>query len=130
MTGQKLVTQVLLRKSRQAGSNPTLSAQYSTFFVRMKGLEPPRLSAPDPKSGAAANYATSAHVFFQILSLARLPAGADGLARRQAGLPITPHPQVKWALYQPSPFNSVPKDGRLLQKEGKFRDNSGIKNNF
>jgi hypothetical protein len=26
----------------------------------MKGLEPPRLTAPDPKSGAAANYATSA----------------------------------------------------------------------
>jgi hypothetical protein len=30
------------------------------FSVRMKGLEPPRLAAPDPKSGAAANYATSA----------------------------------------------------------------------
>jgi hypothetical protein len=30
------------------------------LLVRMKGLEPPRLSAPDPKSGAAANYATSA----------------------------------------------------------------------
>jgi len=30
------------------------------FCVRMKGLEPPRLSAPDPKSGAATNYATSA----------------------------------------------------------------------
>ena len=30
------------------------------FFVRLKGLEPPRLSAPDPKSGAATNYATSA----------------------------------------------------------------------
>ncbi len=30
------------------------------LFVRMKGLEPPRLTAPDPKSGAAANYATSA----------------------------------------------------------------------
>ncbi len=30
------------------------------FVVRMKGLEPPRLTAPDPKSGAAANYATSA----------------------------------------------------------------------
>ena len=29
----------------------------------MKGLEPPRLTAPDPKSGAAANYATSA--FYQ-----------------------------------------------------------------
>ena len=28
--------------------------------MRMKGLEPPRLTAPDPKSGAAANYATSA----------------------------------------------------------------------
>ncbi len=26
----------------------------------MKGLEPTRLSAPDPKSGAATNYATSA----------------------------------------------------------------------
>jgi hypothetical protein len=26
----------------------------------MKGLEPPRLSAPDPKSGTATNYATSA----------------------------------------------------------------------
>lgn len=30
------------------------------MIVRMEGLEPPRLSAPDPKSGAAANYATSA----------------------------------------------------------------------
>ncbi len=28
--------------------------------VRMEGLEPPRLAAPDPKSGAATNYATSA----------------------------------------------------------------------
>lgn len=28
--------------------------------VRMKGLEPIRLSAPDPKSGTATNYATSA----------------------------------------------------------------------
>ena len=27
----------------------------------MKGLEPPRREAPDPKSGAAANYATSAN---------------------------------------------------------------------
>ncbi len=29
--------------------------------VRPKGLEPPRLSAPDPKSGAATNYATAAN---------------------------------------------------------------------
>ena len=30
------------------------------LFVRMKGLEPPRLTAQDPKSCAATNYATSA----------------------------------------------------------------------
>ena len=30
------------------------------FYLRMKGLEPPRREAPDPKSGAATNYATSA----------------------------------------------------------------------
>gem|GEM_PF-466345 len=30
-------------------------------FVRLKGLEPPRLSAPDPKSGTATNYATTAN---------------------------------------------------------------------
>ncbi len=28
--------------------------------MRKKGLEPPRREAPDPKSGAATNYATSA----------------------------------------------------------------------
>ncbi len=31
-----------------------------TCKVRMKGLEPPRLTALDPKSSAATNYATSA----------------------------------------------------------------------
>ena len=35
-------------------------------LVRKKGLEPPRREAPDPKSGAATNYATSA---FRILFL-------------------------------------------------------------
>ena len=30
------------------------------LFVRVKGLEPPRLAAPDPKSGASANFATPA----------------------------------------------------------------------
>ena len=30
-------------------------------FVRVKGLEPPRLSALDPKSSAATNYATHAN---------------------------------------------------------------------
>ena len=43
---------------RQAG----FSSLYP-YFVRMKGLEPPLLSEPDPKSGAATNYATSAEVY-------------------------------------------------------------------
>gem|GEM_PF-3292519 len=39
---------------------------YVDGFVRKKGLEPPRLAAPDPKSGAATNYATSAvRIFFK-----------------------------------------------------------------
>ena len=29
-------------------------------MVRMRGLEPPRLAAPDPKSGVSANFTTSA----------------------------------------------------------------------
>jgi hypothetical protein len=29
----------------------------------MEGLEPPRLAAPDPKSGAATNYATSGDMY-------------------------------------------------------------------
>ncbi len=29
-------------------------------MVRMKGLEPSRLAAPDPKSGVSANFTTSA----------------------------------------------------------------------
>ena len=37
---------------------------YSLFLVRMIGLEPTRLTAPDPKSGAATNYATAACVAF------------------------------------------------------------------
>ena len=31
-------------------------------FVRLKGLEPPRRETPDPKSGAATNYATGAAI--------------------------------------------------------------------
>ena len=37
---------------------------FSLFVVRLIGLEPTRLTAPDPKSGAATNYATSACVAF------------------------------------------------------------------
>ena len=35
------------------------------LIVRKKGLEPPRREAPDPKSGAATNYATSAVRIFK-----------------------------------------------------------------
>ena len=35
-------------------------------LVRMEGLEPPRLSTPEPKSGAATNYATSAYLYMVV----------------------------------------------------------------
>ena len=37
-----------------------------SHHVRKKGLEPPRREAPDPKSGAATNYATSAVRIFRV----------------------------------------------------------------
>ncbi len=37
-------------------------SRIKALFVRAKGLEPPRLSALDPKSSAATNYATPALV--------------------------------------------------------------------
>lgn len=54
--------------SEKRDSNPrpqpwqgcALPAELFSQTVRMKGLEPPRLSAPDPKSGVATNYTTSA----------------------------------------------------------------------
>ena len=36
-------------------------------FVRLKGLEPPRRETPDPKSGAATNYATAAKSVTKII---------------------------------------------------------------
>ena len=46
------------KKSKIAGMN-----RYLAFIrgVRLKGLEPSRLAAPDPKSGASTNFATSAN---------------------------------------------------------------------
>ena len=41
------------------------NAVRTTALVRMKGLEPPRLVTPDPKSGASANSATSALLAFK-----------------------------------------------------------------
>ena len=42
---------------------PHLTINCNDYMVRMKGLEPPRLSTPEPKSGAATNYATSAKLW-------------------------------------------------------------------
>ena len=36
-------------------------------MVRMKGLEPSHLAAPDPKSGVSTNFTTSAHVVDKFL---------------------------------------------------------------
>ena len=36
-------------------------------MVRMRGLEPPHLAAPDPKSGVYTNFTTSAHVIVRVL---------------------------------------------------------------
>ena len=41
-------------------SNSLIINELDFPSVRAKGLEPPRLTAPDPKSGAATNYATRA----------------------------------------------------------------------
>ncbi len=35
----------------------------------MKGLEPPRLAAPDPKSSASTNFATSANAGAKVIFL-------------------------------------------------------------
>lgn len=36
---------------------------FSSSSVRLKGLEPPRITPLDPKSSAATNYATAASIF-------------------------------------------------------------------
>lgn len=38
----------------------SLDFKNSIWMVRMKGLEPSRRGAPDPKSGVSANFTTSA----------------------------------------------------------------------
>ena len=52
-------------------------------LVRVEGLEPPRLAAPEPKSGASANFATPATARV-LASRAGLGERARGLARGQA----------------------------------------------
>ena len=35
-------------------------------MVRLEGLEPPRISPPEPKSGVSANFTTAAFIYFNI----------------------------------------------------------------
>jgi hypothetical protein len=60
-------------------------------MVRMEGLEPPRLSAPDPKSGTATNYATSAcDKYFGLWVMASDPKSVRPLAATIPKLSGTP----------------------------------------
>ena len=50
-----------LRAPTQGQARPLLkTAHQRSFVVRVEGLEPPRLAAPEPKSGASTNFATPA----------------------------------------------------------------------
>lgn len=68
---QTLNTQnFFLKLSRPGLTKKTKACRiFSTGFVRMKGLEPPRLSPLDPKSSAATNYATSAFCFAKVIEV-------------------------------------------------------------
>ena len=45
---------------------PIFNKENGLFFVRMKGVEPPRLAALDPKSSVSTNSTTSAEIGLQI----------------------------------------------------------------
>ena len=49
-----------LKSTSRAHQQGKKRAGCALYMVRMEGLEPPRLAAPEPKSGASANFATSA----------------------------------------------------------------------
>jgi hypothetical protein len=84
--------------------NTTKKFSIEGSFVRMEGLEPPRLAAPDPKSGAATNYATSGCAFAATIPMA--------IGNATSG-------------YKPV----LPVKG-FGKKERKFRDYSELKNTF
>ncbi len=60
----KPVNSRLCTQNYVINKNPIKLTGFFIHSVREKGLEPPRLAAPDPKSGAATNYATRALGFF------------------------------------------------------------------
>ena len=59
---------------------PCRESLFGIQFVRMIGVEPTCLTAPDPKSGASANFATSAGAF-ALAQSETTSAGAFALAQ-------------------------------------------------
>jgi hypothetical protein len=96
----------------------------------MKGLEPPRLAAPDPKSGAAANYATSANCSTNILKIksfsksGRILGSLNSIEKvsRKGGIRITTTAEVAMVSQMGDNLDesdSRPTDCGLHRKSGK-----------
>ena len=69
-------------------------------MVRVEGLEPPRLAAPEPKSGASTNFATPACNFKHLLKRAYQKDWQVSSAKRHF-LEIfltTNHKQIKFSI--------------------------------
>src|SRR6266853_2849358 len=64
---------IFAAKDQGASSHAIARAKWAVKKVPRRGLEPLRISPPDPKSGASANFATSA------------PLGSDNGSCRSAG---------------------------------------------
>src|SRR5665213_1969363 len=62
LKGKKLWKMHRLTPLVQHEKSPTAKSGIFNSMVRMRGLEPPLLSKPEPKSGASASFATSARV--------------------------------------------------------------------
>ena len=63
------------------------------FDVRAKGIEPIRLSAPDPKSGLSTNFNTPATIFTSSL-LERIAKILHFLKTPKGGHTLTAHPDI------------------------------------
>ena len=61
------------------------------FFVRIGGLEPPRLSPLDPKSSAATNYAISAFIISPCYPVSPAWQAAPATILRRHSQPSAPY---------------------------------------
>lgn len=55
-----MLTKAKTKKPAKGRLSFRLNHLLASDLVRMEGLEPPRLAAPEPKSGVSANFTTSA----------------------------------------------------------------------